>query len=181
MSLLGETLEVVRLLSPLLLGSLAFGVAIRRGCLAVLDRSIDFGIRVRGRPLLGPNKTWRGLVVVAVGTSAGRAILAIPGDEPLLRAAGVGFALGAAAMLAELPNSLAKRRLGVPPGGRGGAVFTLIDQVDLLAGAWLVLGLVGEASVLRASLSLALVAVIHPVVTAVGKGTGLRASRIPRA
>ena len=56
--------------------------------------------------------------------------------------AALGFALGAAAMLSELPNSFFKRQLDIAPGAPGGGpamlFFYVVDQVDFLLGAWLV-------------------------------------------
>jgi len=142
-----EFLNVSYTLSPLLLGLAFHGLCLKFGWLAWLGRPIDAGVRLRGRRLFGENKTYRG--VVAVGTAAGVGLqvmlyrAGVAGGAGLLGYAkpsvvGVGLALGAAAMLAELPNSALKRQLGIAPGaaGRGvtGAVFYVLDQVDMLLG-----------------------------------------------
>lgn len=94
------------------------------------------------RGWFGANKTWRGFVAMPLFTAVGAlplwlaipwlpAIVATPlaALNPLL----LGLALGLGYMLAELPNSLIKRRLGIAPGEmpeRGACWFVLADQVD---------------------------------------------------
>ena len=130
-----------------------------------LKRPLDGGRMFRGRPVFGPNKTWRGLMFMVVaaglvgalqgaafGGWAARSGVAcmefrlVGGDGPSGYAAGYGvvnlvFGLGYA--LGELPNSFVKRRLGVTPGktarGRMGAVMFVVDQADSVV-APLVLG-----------------------------------------
>ena len=59
-----------------------------------------------GRPLFGPSKTWRGLVM---------ALLAAGSLAPLLGwPVGVGLAIGVGAMAGDLLSSFVKRRLGRP-------------------------------------------------------------------
>lgn len=160
------------LLSPLLGGSLAIGLAIRHGWWVALDRPVH-------QRWFGRNKTWRGIAMVSIGTAIAQCLLDLPASSAAMSTTlGHGFALGAAAMLAELPNSFAKRRLGIGEGKTGdgitGRIFRVVDQLDLLAGAWLVLGLQGEATTGRVSCSAAVLLVAHPVVTWIGSGLGLR-------
>src|SRR4249920_3457690 len=90
---------------------------------------LDGGLTLRGRRLLGDNKTVRGFVAIA--PAAGVAFMTVAwalgagGTTPpaglwdlgptgyalLGLAAGIGFMAG------ELPNSLLKRQLDIPPGG----------------------------------------------------------------
>src|SRR4030095_11983927 len=152
-----EFLKVSYPLSPRLVGLPAHGLCIRLGWLRSLARPIAAGRTLRGRQLFGANKTYRGVVAVALGTAAGvgfQVALHRSGvargwellDYGSAAVVGLGLAMGAAAMLAELPNSLLKRQLGIAPGaaagGVWGGVFYLLDQVDMLAGVWLVLGFV---------------------------------------
>src|SRR5262245_47238662 len=140
-----ESLKVSYTLSPLLLGLAFHGLCIKFGWLEWLARPIDAGITVRGRPLFGVNKTYRGVVAVALGTAARVGLQVLLHRAGVAREAellsysnlsvlGVGAALGAAAMLAELPNSALKRQLGIAPGkaGRGwaSAIFYVLDQID---------------------------------------------------
>ncbi|AKU90775.1 hypothetical protein [Vulgatibacter incomptus] len=116
--------------------------------------------------------------MVSIGTAISQWLLDLPGSPAAMMSLGHGFALGAAAMLAELPNRFAKRRLGIgegkTKGGIAGRVFRVIDQLDLLAGGWLVLGLEGKATAGRVFGSAAVVLVAHPVVTPIGTRLGLR-------
>jgi len=90
-----------------------------------------------------------------------------------------GAALGAAAEVAELPNSFVKRRLGIAPGTTArrhlpGVAFYLWDQLDLLLGYWLVLALAVPATPLRVAVSAAIVGGVHPVLTLAGYLFGMR-------
>jgi len=83
-------------------------------------------------------------------------------------------------MLAELPNSFVKRRLEITPGqqakGLLGALFRVLDQVDVVAGAWLALAFVVTPSAPRVLGSLLAVALVHPLLTAAGYALGMRAT-----
>jgi hypothetical protein len=186
-----EFLKVSYLLSPLLVGLTAHGICIRLGWLRSLARPIDAGATPRGRQLFGANKTYRGVVAVALGTAVG-VVLQVAlhrggvarGSELLdygsIAVVGLGLAIGAAAMLAELPNSFLKRQLGVAPGaaGRGvwSAVFYVLDQVDMLAGVWLVLGFVLTVTVARVLWSVVFLFIAHQVLTVLGYRLGMRAT-----
>jgi CDP-2,3-bis-(O-geranylgeranyl)-sn-glycerol synthase len=79
---------------------------------------LDGGLRfVDGRPLFGASKTVRGIVVAVAATAALAPLLGVP--------AVTGAWLGALAMAGDLLSSFAKRRLGVPSGGKS----TGLDQV----------------------------------------------------
>jgi hypothetical protein len=92
----------------------------------------------------------------------------------------LGLAVGAAAMLAELPNSMLKRQMRIAPGaqasGGRGLAFHVLDQVDVLVGAWAVLATVVRPTLGRVSGSVACVYVGHQVVTRLGYWLGMRAT-----
>jgi CDP-2,3-bis-(O-geranylgeranyl)-sn-glycerol synthase len=159
------------LFTPLLLGFVCHGLCIKTGVLRALARPIDGGASWRGRRIFGDNKTYRGLVVVAVGAGFGTAAV---GRLPF----GLGVLMGAAAMLAELPNSFLKRQLDIPPGRQAGGlaaiVFHVLDQVDVVAGAWLVLAWVVPPTAPLVFASLAFVFVAHQVLTVAGYLLGMR-------
>ena len=162
------------------------------GWLAFLARPIDRGARWRGEPLFGHSKTFRGPILVAAGSAA---VFALQQDVlhriapfaeielvDYARLPGAWFAAlaGAAAELAELPNSFTKRRLRIPSGGTAsgalGALFFVWDQVDLLLGFWLVIGFAVPASAGRLATSLIAVGLLHPVLTIAGYLAGMRES-----
>lgn len=79
---------------------------------------VDGGARfIDGRPLLGPSKTWRGLVgaIVCAALAAG-----LFGFSPA-----TGMLVGAGAMLGDLLSSFIKRRLGIDSSG----MALVLDQV----------------------------------------------------
>ena len=100
--------------------------------------------------LFGQNKTWRGIVVMPVLTVPGvvlaQAIEGWCGVGPRLIGSplALGTCLGLAYVLAELPNSWMKRRLGIRPGELSTQwpwFFSLVDQADSVIGCGLVYGL----------------------------------------
>jgi CDP-archaeol synthase len=186
-----EFLKVSYMLSPLLLGLAFHGLCLKFGWLAWLGRPIDAGVTLRGRRLLGDNKTYRGVVAVAVGTAAGVGLQVLLYRAGMVRGAGLlpyanpsvvglGLALGAAAMLGELPNSALKRQLGIAPGEAGGAitgsVFYVLDQIDMLLGVWLVLGFAVRVTAWRVAWSVVFLFITHQILTVVGYQLGMRAT-----
>ncbi|MFZ5723490.1 MAG: CDP-archaeol synthase [Pseudomonadota bacterium] len=103
----------------------------------------------------GTNKTWRGFVVVPLATAAGALCLLpverildpapftghLPAWPPALALLLAGLAGGLGYVLAELPNSYLKRRLGIAPGAtptRHRRLFIALDQLDSGIGVALV-------------------------------------------
>lgn len=106
-------------------------------------RPLDGGLTLRGRRLLGDNKTLRGFLVMIPATAASFAVVssargcpACAGLWPLTP--GEYAALGAWAafgfMLGELPNSFVKRQLDIEPGdaARGASARVLQFAIDRL-------------------------------------------------
>ena len=137
------------LTAPILIAGLAHVAVITLDLVPQLTRPIDAGRRWRGRPLLGRNKTWRGFVVMPAAsaiTIATQQRLAarsprLAAIAPLVRGAPapwiVGAICGAAYVVAELPNSFVKRRLGIAPGTsapRARTVQYIVDQLDSVVG-----------------------------------------------
>jgi len=161
--------------APLFVGLAAHGLCIRFGLL----RSLAVPINTR---LFGANKTYRGLLAVALGTGAGfaavrpSALFAPVASSS--RLALVGLAVGVVAMLAELPNSFIKRRVGIAPGhqarGLSGVAFHVLDQLDVVFGSWLVLGWLLKPSWLRLAGSFAAVYIGHQILSLVGYWLGMR-------
>src|SRR5262245_29750627 len=147
---MSELAVVASLFWPLFVGLVLHGLCIKFGWLRSFAVPIDRGALFRGRPLFGANKTYRGIVAVALGSAAGYSLQSLVPElqPPVFRAfsalglASFGLTMGAAAMLSELANSFLKRQLDIAPGAPGGGpgtlVFYVLDQVDFLLGAWLV-------------------------------------------
>ena len=185
-----EILGVAYLFLPLLGGAVSHGLCIKFDWLSLLKCPIDWGRTLQGRPIFGPNKTFRGIVAVALGSalvlglqqdvlhrlSALRQIELF--DYSAVNGWLLGLALGAAAMLAELPNSFLKRRLGIPSGKEAAGilrfVFFFLDQIDVLLGGWLIFAAVVYVTPLRIGISIAIIFIMHNLVTVVGYGLGMR-------
>ncbi len=104
----------------------------------------------------GKNKTWRGVVVMPIATYLGVLLTNFVSHQfTQISSILLGLALGAAYLLAELPNSYMKRRLGIKEGKLPDSkrwLFGFIDQADsavgcmicykiLLNTSWTILGL----------------------------------------
>jgi CDP-2,3-bis-(O-geranylgeranyl)-sn-glycerol synthase len=91
-------------------------------------RPIDSGRRfVDGKPVFGSNKTVRGFVSgLVVGTLVGFGLSLVVEYSLLL-----GFVVSLGALLGDLAEAFAKRRLGLAPG----ASFPVADQLDFVVGA----------------------------------------------
>jgi hypothetical protein len=174
---------------PVVLGGLIHVAAIKADWLAPLARRpLDFGLSVSGRRLLGDNKTFRGVMVMIGATALASVTLAyLPEswsrrlavspwhcDRPLIW----GLLLGTGYILGELPNSAVKRRLKIDPGAAGhGAsrsLFWLVDQLDSLAGAFLMLALVWRPSLPFVAAVAGLTLILHPLVAALMVALGLK-------
>jgi len=138
------------------------------------------------RRLFGANKTWRGALVMTAGpVAAAVALHRVPAYRrrlpPAVAAADparVGLLLGLATWLGELPNSFAKRRLGIPPGTQrrsaAGVAISLFDQCDWVPVAWLLLAPVWRMRAKEAAEVAALVTAIHVPINLIGYAVGAR-------
>lgn len=185
-----EILGTLYVLLPLLGAAIAHGACMKYGWLGFLARPMDAGRTFRGRPIFGHSKTFRGPIMVAVGSAIVYALQRGPLHQldafrsielvDYAELPGWWFAAlaGAVAELFELPNSFSKRRLGIEPGGTSagplGVLFYLWDQLDVLLGYWVVFALVVPVTPLRAAVSVAVVATIHPLLTVAGYLLGMR-------
>ena len=142
---MNHALTAVWLMLPIVLSGTVHMVVVTRDWLPQAKRPI-------AARLLGANKTWRGFIVMPAATAlstwlfayieADAAFLTVRlGDgSPLL----LGFAMGLGYVVAELPNSWMKRRLGIAPGAlpeRRAALFAFMDQADSTLGCAVALAL----------------------------------------
>jgi hypothetical protein len=185
-----EFFTLAYLFLPLLVGLALHGFCIKYDLLAFLYHPIDRGRKFRGRRIFGENKTYRGLVVVSLGTAIGfgfqsllfHRIASIRGvelfDYAFFKSIALGAAVGVAAMLSELPNSFIKRQFEIAPGtaakGWKSVIFYVYDQIDFLLGAWLVLAVVVPVTVTRVLFSSGLLLVAHQLMSSVGYALGMR-------
>lgn len=131
-------LRVLVLTLPVLVPGLALIATLRRGGFVRLRRPIDGGATWRGRPVLGENKTWYGLMVYPVGGALTAGLLSLGGSavHPVLhgpKAALVGATVGASYAGGELINSFVKRRYGIAAGRMAAGRWTPIQRSADLA------------------------------------------------
>jgi hypothetical protein len=171
-------------------GALAHAPVLRFDLLASLKRPLDGGATVAGRRLFGDNKTVRGALVMAGGTTTAAMLLArqpwfrdqLPEELRDAPPAAYGLLLGSAVVLGELPNSLVKRRLDIAPGARRssplGAAIAVFDQADFVPMAALTLRPLWRMTPLQAAEAFAVVAGVHAAINVVGYAVGARTSPV---
>jgi CDP-2,3-bis-(O-geranylgeranyl)-sn-glycerol synthase len=136
-----------------------------------LEYPLDCGIKLGGKPLLGKNKTWRGLFFGTVlGGVAGW----------IMQAAGLpfiwwhGFVLGFAALFGDAAKSFFKRRLGVRPGGR----WMPWDQLDFNIAAYLASLFFVQFPLVDVVLGFAIIFVGDIIIQLIGGWTKLKADSL---
>lgn len=132
----GAIFDAFVLMVPLIVSGIAHMIVVRLDLLPRLRVPVH-------RKFFGPNKTWRGFIVMPLATIPGVLLASAIWPEHFgSTSAGVlGALLGLGYAVAELPNSFLKRRLGVAPGKRPERrrfLFTLLDQADSGPGCALV-------------------------------------------
>lgn len=175
--MLTELAEGALIIAPLFLGFSVHGLCIRLGALRGFATPIK-------RQWFGENKTYRGVVCVALGTAVvrrDRPGLSIARERAAYNSAGVArFARWHCAMLAELPNSFLKRRMGIAPGTQAGGIrgvaFHVLDHIDVVFGAWAILAWVARPTMGRLGGTLGTVYIGHQLVSLVGYWLGMRTS-----
>lgn len=115
------------ILIPLIVTNVIHMIVVTKGYFS------DLAVPISER-LFGKNKTWRGLMGIPIANAAATLILNLfVLHYPDTRAFAIGFLLGLAYVLFELPNSYLKRRVGIPPGGTAKKrrwLFLLLDKSD---------------------------------------------------
>jgi CDP-2,3-bis-(O-geranylgeranyl)-sn-glycerol synthase len=166
----------------------AHAPVLRFDLLRSLKRPLDGGASLGGRRVFGDNKTVRGALVMTAGTTAAAAALSrsewfrerLPPELRDAPPAAYGLLLGAAVVLGELPNSFAKRRLGIEPGRRRGsplgAAIAVYDQADFVPWAALTLRPLWRMSAAEVAEAFAVVAGVHLAINVVGYAVGARTS-----
>ncbi len=102
---------------------------------------LDFGATLRGKPLFGANKTWRGLIFGVASALAAFFVQQVLFNAGLLHSLALidysrvhvllGAAIGFGALMGDALESVVKRQLSIAPGKR----LFFWDQVDFMFGA----------------------------------------------
>lgn len=183
--------QSVWLCLPLILGGITHVAVIKRNALPSLARlRLDGGMKLRGRDLFGANKTVRGAVVMICATMFWTSILDgiqaalnldadlryIPIDQ--MGSLSLGFLLGSAYIVGELPNSLVKRQLNIHPGSAASGplqkLFWLVDQVDSTVAVLAVLCFVKTPNLEVYLILIGFTLVLHPVIATLMVALGLK-------
>jgi len=134
--------HIVIVLLPLIVSNVIHMIIIKKDLFSKLKQPIS-------KSLFGANKTWRGFIVVPFANAFFVFLLNFWADFELQHAFFLGFILGFAYMLFELPNSFVKRRLGIQSGQHATKhtiLFMLIDKTDSAFGVNLIYFLFGYIS-----------------------------------
>ena len=165
-------LQMLFLLGPAGIANTAPVFAAKIPGLKKWQTPLDFGASYREQRLLGDHKTWRGLTLgMIAGGLAGVlqiylikyvpafADVALVTDQAHLIL--LGCLLGLAALLGDAGKSFFKRRLGIQPGQS----WYVLDQIDYILGAYVVIGLLFDLTPTHYVVGLVMYALIHPVVS----------------
>ena len=168
--------RVAWMVTPVLVAGIGQVVVLKTGLLPGLAAPLDLGLHWRGKPLLGPRKTWRGVIIMTtLSALVARAQAGAARRSERLRAFSpfdyerinpwlLGVALGLGYCVAELPNSFVKRRLDIAPAGttdRFAWLQYLVDQSDSVAGCLVALRLFYKPSWLETGLAFATGLALH--------------------
>ncbi|MBW2366028.1 MAG: CDP-archaeol synthase [Deltaproteobacteria bacterium] len=197
MFLLNLFIKTLYLASPIIFAALLHGIVMKYELMPWLKKPMDMGVTFRGKPLFGPNKTWRGFITCSIGAIVfsyfitllylnsevfkSISIVDFNQVDPLH----IGMALGIGMILGELPNSFFKRQTGISSGERGagftGILFRIFDQIDLLLGIWFLLLFVPGFSVAKnidvLLFSIMFALVVHFIIAQIGYFLGMRKDR----
>jgi CDP-diacylglycerol--serine O-phosphatidyltransferase len=144
--------EIVYFVFPLLFAGLIHHlIIIKYNLFSFLAIPIDRNIRYNNKPIFGKSKTWRGLLIVPIFSSIGCLIVSYLVTAPTtLNPLFTGLLIGFGYAVAELPNSFIKRQLSINSGekenNRAYGVFLLVDQIDSVVGAIIILLVIYPAS-----------------------------------
>ena len=132
---------------------------------------IDGGRTYRGRPLLGKNKTWRGLLISTLFGGLTGYVLQAYG---LPFVAWWGFLLGFAALLGDAIKSFFKRQAGFA----SGASWVPFDQLDFLIVAYIASLPLVTFSMGAVLLGFIIIFVGNVLVQTIAGATGIKANKL---
>jgi CDP-2,3-bis-(O-geranylgeranyl)-sn-glycerol synthase len=139
--------------------------------LRVLNIPLDGGLTWNDKPLLGKNKTVRGLVFGTLSAGLAGAVLQWSGFAFVWW---WGLVLGFAALVGDAIKSMFKRQMGIRPGGS----WMPFDQLDFMAAALLASLAFTTFSAKTVLIGLAVVFICNVIVQLIGGWTRLKADSL---
>jgi hypothetical protein len=168
----GLARDILIVIVPLVISNSFHMLVVRKNAFAIANISLwDWGF--------GRNKTWRGFLFVPVTNAIVLTVLSGIIQPQLEMPSLLGFVLGLAYMISELPNSFIKRRLGLPPGDNRGKfrlAFSIVDKTDSAIGVVISYVLLGYTSWQMGLWLLMLAIMCHIVVSGLLVAFGIKSS-----
>jgi hypothetical protein len=149
---------------PGMLANVSHMLVVKRNLFAMLSIPVS-------EPIFGRNKTWRGFLYLPVAMGSLCTVSSLFRGPFLASHAAdllAGLGMGLAYMIAELPNSFFKRRMGIGSGESSGShplLQLIIDKSDSLVGACLFYGLVTGTGLLEMLLLFSVCLVLHAFIS----------------
>jgi len=166
------TRHLLTILPSLILANILHMLVVKRNIFPILNKAIS-------SCLFGANKTWRGFILVPVFNVIFlllfNSILNLNLSHPIY----LGFLLGLAYVIFELPNSFIKRKWNIKAGetsAKKNYFFMLIDKMDSAFGVALVYYLLSTISITEALLLMLISSLTHIVMSLILVFTKIKAS-----
>lgn len=148
-----------------------------------LNYPVDFNIKLKGKPLLGKNKTYRGFffgtLMAILIISIQKLIYPYMIDYSLINYQEIniyllGFLLGFGALLGDSLESLFKRRVNIAPG----QPWVPFDQIDWILGATILINLYINFPLKINIISILFLGLLHPVINLISYFLGIQKNKI---
>lgn len=169
---------------PAYFANMAPVFAQRLGLLKFLAKPVDGGRMFLGKPIFGPNKTWRGFVtgvfVAIITTWFQYLAYSIPffNKISLINYSKIdlwilGFLFGFGALFGDLIKSFFKRRLNIPPS----APWFPFDQLDFVIGSLIFVSLIYKPPLSIVVTILIISLILHILVNNIGYLLKIKSTR----
>ena len=134
-----------------------------------LNYAVDFNKKIGKKPILGKNKTFRGLffgIILSIITVYLQKLINIPSivDYNTVNPLVLGFLLGFGALFGDLVKSFFKRQLNIQPG----KPFIPFDQIDWILGAMVFALFYVKITFLQAASAVIIFGILHPFINILG-------------
>jgi CDP-2,3-bis-(O-geranylgeranyl)-sn-glycerol synthase len=168
-----EILEILKIFWFFLPAGIANMSPVLFKWLNFLNYPVDFGKKLNKKPILGKNKTFRGLITGVLMSIIFTyiQILLYPNTKYIslinyseTNFIFLGFLLGFGALFGDLTKSFFKRQLNIKPGKS----WIIFDQLDWIIGAIVFTIFYIKLSVAQILIAIILFGILHPIVNLIG-------------